>query len=109
MTDEHKDKGVNDMNGQNPEENTQNNQNTEAQNNGEQERSLPKNVNSGLISLEIVARMNKIDIDMRSVVREFGIETADTSPEELMRIANSKWGQRVIKVAFKLRLNKLFK
>ena len=46
--------------------------------NEEQERSLPKNVNSGLISLEIVARMNKIDIDMRSVVREFGIETADS-------------------------------
>lgn len=102
MTDEHKDKGVNDMNGQNPEENTQNNQNTEAQNNGEQERSLPKNVNSGLISLEIVARMNKIDIDMRSVVREFGIETADTSPEELMRIAKSK-GFKIKKKKFALK------
>ena len=39
------------------------------------------NVNTGLISLEIVAKMNKTDIDMRSIVREFGIETADTSPE----------------------------
>lgn len=48
------------------------------------------NVNTGLISLEIVARMNKIDVDMRSVVREFGIETADTSPEEILRIAKSK-------------------
>lgn len=48
------------------------------------------NVNTGLISLEIVARMNKIDIDMRAVVREFGIETADTTPEEIMRIAKSK-------------------
>jgi glycosyltransferase involved in cell wall biosynthesis len=28
---------------------------------------------------------------------------------ELMRIANSKWGSRLIKIAFKLRLNKLFK
>ncbi len=101
MTDEHKDKGVNDMNGQNPEENTQNNQNTKAQNNGEQERSLPNNVNSGLISLEIVARMNKIDIDMRSIVREFGIETADTSPEELMRIAKSK-GFKIKKKKFAL-------
>ncbi len=48
------------------------------------------NVNAGLISLEIVARMNKLDIDMRAVVREFGIETADTTPEEIMRIAKSK-------------------
>lgn len=101
MADEYKDKGVNDMNGQNPEENTQNNQNTKAQNNGEQERSLPNNVNSGLISLEIVARMNKIDIDMRSIVREFGIETADTSPEELMRIAKSK-GFKIKKKKFAL-------
>lgn len=49
-----------------------------------------KNVNTGLISLEIVARMNKLDIDMRAVVREFGIETADITPEEIMRIAKSK-------------------
>lgn len=48
------------------------------------------NVNTGLISLEIVARMNKLDIDMRAVVREFGIETADITPEEIMRIAKSK-------------------
>ena len=31
------------------------------------------------------------------------------SKSELMRIANSKWGRRAIKLAFKLRLNKLFK
>ena len=28
---------------------------------------------------------------------------------ELMRIANSKWGRRAIKLAFKLKLNKLFR
>lgn len=28
---------------------------------------------------------------------------------ELMRLANSKWGARIIKIAFKLRINKLFK
>ena len=28
---------------------------------------------------------------------------------ELMRIANSKWGQRIIKVAFKLKLNRIFR
>ena len=48
------------------------------------------NVNTGLISLEIVARMNNIDIDMRSIVREYGITTADISPEEIMRIAKNK-------------------
>ena len=54
------------------------------------EQPKKRNVNSGLISLELVARINKIDIDMRSVVREFGIETADTTPEEIMRIAKSR-------------------
>lgn len=34
--------------------------------------------------------------------------TADTK-SELMRIANSKWGQRLIKIAFKLKLNRIFR
>ena len=46
-----------------------------------------KNVNTGLISLEIVARFNQIDIDMHSIVRNYGIETADISPNEIIRIA----------------------
>ena len=46
-----------------------------------------KNVNTGLISLEIVARFNQIDIDMHSIVRNYGIQTADISPNEIMRIA----------------------
>ncbi|MBR1617697.1 type I secretion system permease/ATPase [bacterium] len=49
-----------------------------------------KNVNTGLISLELVARMNNIDIDMRAIVREYGIQTADTPPEEIIRIAKNK-------------------
>ena len=48
------------------------------------------NVNTGLISLEIVARMNNVDIDMRGIVREYGISTADIPPEEIIRIAKSK-------------------
>ena len=48
------------------------------------------NVNTGLISLEIVARMNNIDIDNRAIVREFGITTADIEPEEIIRIAKSR-------------------
>ncbi len=47
-------------------------------------------VNTGLISLEIAARMNNTDIDMRSIVREYGISTADIEPEEIMRIAKDK-------------------
>ena len=46
-----------------------------------------KNINTGLISLEIVARFNQIDIDMHSIVRNYGIETAEISPEEIIRIA----------------------
>lgn len=47
-------------------------------------------VNTGLISLEIAARMNNTDIDMRSIVREYGITTADIEPEEILRIAKNK-------------------
>ena len=47
-------------------------------------------VNTGLISLEIAARMNNTDIDMRAVVREYGISTADIEPEEIIRIAKDK-------------------
>ena len=67
-----------------------------------QEAPMPKNVNTGLISLEIVARMNNIDIDMRSVVREFGISTADIEPEEIMRIAKNK-GFKIKKKVVKLK------
>ena len=47
-------------------------------------------VNTGLVSLDIVAKMNNTDIDMRAVVREYGIATAETSPEEIIRIAKNK-------------------
>ena len=56
----------------------------------ENKQEKPKNVNTGLISLEIVSRMNNVDIDMRSIVREYGISTADISIEEIMRIAKGK-------------------
>lgn len=56
----------------------------------EQTQEKPKNVNTGLISLEIVARMNNVNIDMRGIVREYGISTADISQEEIMRIAKGK-------------------
>ena len=49
-----------------------------------------KNYNTGLISLEIVAKFNQIDIDMRSIVRNYGIESVDISPEEIIRIAQNE-------------------
>ena len=48
------------------------------------------NVNTGLVSLEIIARMNNVDIDMRSIVREYAISGVDISNEELIRIAKNK-------------------
>ena len=59
-------------------------------------------VNTGLISLEIVSRMNNVDIDMRGIVREYGISTADIEPEEIIRIAKNK-GFKVKKKALNLK------
>ncbi|MCQ2738812.1 MAG: type I secretion system permease/ATPase [bacterium] len=61
----------------------------ETENSNNEENLKKQNANTGLIALEIVARMNQINIDMRSVVREYGIETVDTPQEELMRIAKN--------------------
>lgn len=43
-------------------------------------------MNAGLIALEVVARINKVDVDLRAAAREFGLEH-EVSPEELVRIA----------------------
>ena len=48
-----------------------------------------KLVNTGLACLDIVARMNRVDIDMRAMVKEFGIDSQDLSAEELLRIAKT--------------------
>lgn len=58
-------------------------------------------VNTGLISLEIISRMNNVDIDMRGIVREYGINTSDIEPEEIIRIAKSE-GFKVKKKMVKL-------
>lgn len=61
-----------------------------------------RQVNTGLVSLDIVAKMNNTDIDMRSVVREYSISTTETSPEEIIRIAKNK-GFKVKKKNIKLK------
>ena len=44
-------------------------------------------VNTGLVALDIVAKMNNYNIDMHGVVREYGINTEEISSEEIIRIA----------------------
>ncbi len=62
----------------------------QTQQNQEAQQEQKPQINSGLISLEIVSRMNNVDIDMRAIVREYGISTADIEPEEIIRIAKNK-------------------
>ena len=63
-------------------------ENTQKENITEEEN-IKNRMNTGLVALDIVAKMNKTDIDMRNVVREYGIETTDITPEELVRIAKN--------------------
>lgn len=67
-----------------------------------EEQKQKKNYNTGLISLEIVARFNQIDIDMTAIVRNYGIQSADISPEEIIRIAQSQ-GFKIKKKNFKIK------
>ena len=43
-------------------------------------------MNTGLIALEAAARINRVDVDMRAISRQFGLHD-EVSPEELLRIA----------------------
>ena len=54
-------------------------------------------INTGLVCLDIVAKLNQINFDAYAVVREFAIESADISQEELVRIAkNAKTTKNII-------------
>lgn len=44
-------------------------------------------MNTALVALEVVARLNQVDFDSRAVSREFGLAERELSPEELRRIA----------------------
>ncbi|MDZ4185615.1 MAG: type I secretion system permease/ATPase, partial [Desulfuromonadales bacterium] len=41
---------------------------------------------TGLIAFEVVARINRVDVDSRAILREFGLQQ-EVTPEELLRIA----------------------
>lgn len=66
------------------------------------EEQQKQKINSGLISLEIVAKMNNVDIDMRGIVREYGISSAEIEPEEIIRIAKNN-GFKIKKKKLKLK------
>ena len=55
-------------------------------------------MSAGLIALEVVARLNRIDVDIRALTREYGIQR-EVTPEELLRIAQ--------RLEFKAKLKKL--
>lgn len=44
---------------------------------------------TGLISFEIISKINGIDVDLRSITREYGIGEDEISREELLRIAKN--------------------
>lgn len=44
---------------------------------------------TGLIAFEIVARINRINLDLRSIIREYSINEAEIEVEELLRIAQN--------------------
>ena len=56
-------------------------------------------INTGLISLEIAAKINGINLDIRAVEKEYGINSNDIEPAELVRIAKN--------AGFKIKLKKL--
>lgn len=46
-------------------------------------------MHTGLMCLELVARLNQQDFDGRAIVREYGIENQEITKEELLRIAKN--------------------
>lgn len=52
---------------------------------------------TGLISFEIISKINGIDVDLRSITREYGIGEEEISKEELLRIAQNSGFKAKIK------------
>lgn len=53
---------------------------------------------TGLISFEIISKINGIDVDLRSITREYGIGEDEISREELLRIAKNSGFKAKLKV-----------
>jgi len=52
---------------------------------------------TALMAFEIVARINQIDVDLRAVVREYGLSDKELTKEELLRIAKNSGFKAKIK------------
>ena len=46
-------------------------------------------INTGLVCLDTAAKLNNAHIDMYAIVKEYGINTTDIEPSELIRIAKN--------------------
>lgn len=44
---------------------------------------------TGLVAFEVVARINRIDLDLRSIIREYGLNDCEIEVEELLRIVKN--------------------
>lgn len=52
--------------------------------------SQPNVQQTGLVCLEVVSKLNQVPIDIRAIVREYGLTDAEPSGEELVRILKNK-------------------
>lgn len=44
---------------------------------------------TGLITFEVIAKINGIDVDLRAITREYGISENEITREEILRIAKN--------------------
>ncbi len=57
---------------------------------------------------QLIGQLSALMTEIEGYEQAFKNAYATDTRSELMRIANSKWGRRAIRLAFKLKLNKLF-
>lgn len=58
---------------------------------------MEKTIQTGLISFEVISKINGIDVDLRSITREYGVGEGEISREELLRIAKNSGFKAKIK------------
>lgn len=58
---------------------------------------MAKILQTGLISFEVISKINGVDVDLRSIAREYGIGEGEISREELLRIAKNSGFKAKIK------------
>lgn len=61
------------------------------------EKEQPMKIKTGLVTFEIIAKINGIDVDLRSITREYGISQEEISRDEFLRIAKNSGFKAKIK------------